>query len=190
VALRLIVLTLLIGVALGFAMGGSLRDFPTTPIRAGWVALGGVALQFLDPAGWKGAAALLTSFALLLVFAVVNIRVAGFVLISVGLSLNALVIAANAGMPIAREAIVRSDQAATIGELEAGGGGSKHHLAGDDTRLMVLGDAIGIPAPIGQAVSVGDLVLHAGIVWLVASAMQPRRRAADASTFGVRPAAV
>lgn len=174
--MRLIALTLLIGVVLGFAMGGSLRDFPTIPIRAGWVALAGLVMQLLDPAGWLGAATLLLSFALLLVFAVENIRVAGFVLIAVGLSLNALVIAANAGMPIAREAIARSDQAWTIPELEAGGGGSKHHLADDDTRLLVLGDAIGIPAPIAQVVSVGDLVLHAGIVWFVASAMQPALR--------------
>lgn len=171
--MRLIALTLLIGLGLGFVTGGSLRDFPATPTRSGWVALAGVILQFLDPAGWKGAATLLLSFALLLIFAAENIRTAGFVLIATGLSLNALVIAANAGMPVTREAIVRSGQAATIPELEAGAGGSKHHLADDDTRLMVLGDAIGIPAPVAQVVSVGDLVLHAGIIWFIASAMQP-----------------
>ena len=93
------------------------------------MALAGVILQFLEPAGWKGAATLLLSFALLLIFAAENIRTAGFVLIAAGLSLNALVIAANAGMPVTREAIVRSGQASTIPELEAGAGGSKHHLA-------------------------------------------------------------
>jgi hypothetical protein len=170
----LIALTLIVGILIGLALGGSLRDFPTIGVRGWPLALVGVVLQFLNPAGALGHATVLASFALLLAFAGLNLGAPGFLLIVVGLALNAVVIAANGGMPVAREAVVRSGQESAFSDLREHGG-AKHHLADDGSVLLTLGDAIGIPRPIGQAVSVGDLVLDVGIAWYIAAATLPRR---------------
>jgi hypothetical protein len=169
----LIALTLIVGIVVGLALGGSLREFPTIGIRWWPLALVGVAMQFLDPAGALGHATVLASFVLLLAFAALNVGAPGFLLILVGLALNTVVIAANGGMPVAREAIVRSGQEGTLSDLRDQSG-AKHHLADDGSVLLTLGDAIGVPRPIGQAVSVGDLVLDVGIAWYIAAATMPR----------------
>jgi Family of unknown function (DUF5317) len=170
----LIALTLIVGILLGLALGGSLRDFPTIGVRWWPLALAGVVLQFLNPGGAFGHATVLASFALLLAFAGLNFGAPGFLLIIVGLALNTVVIAANGGMPVAREAVARSGQEGALTDLREHGG-AKHHLADDGSVLLTLGDAIGIPRPIGQAVSVGDLVLDVGIAWYIAAATLPRR---------------
>jgi hypothetical protein len=90
-----------------------------------------------------------------------------------GLCLNFLVIAVNEGMPVTREAVLASDQAETLDDLSSAGG-SKHHLATPEDDLLFLADRIGIPSPVAQAVSVGDVVAYAGIVWFVVAAMRRR----------------
>ena len=167
---------LVVGVIVGFATGGSLRNFPSIPLRSWWFAVAGIALQFVNPPGALGHLAVAASFALLLVFAVLNIDQPGLLLFAVGVSLNALVVIANGGMPITRDAVIRSDQGGTLPALEAGAGGAKHHLANEDSVLLVLGDVTGVPAPIAAAMSVGDLVLYAGIAWYVAASMRPAAR--------------
>jgi hypothetical protein len=167
---------LVVGVIVGFATSGSLRNFPSIALRSWWFAVAGIALQFVNPPGALGHLAVAASFALLLVFAVLNIDRPGLLLFAVGVSLNALVVIANGGMPITRDAVVRSDQGGTLPALAAGVGGAKHHLANDDSVLLVLGDVTGVPAPIAAAVSVGDLVLYAGIAWYVAASMLPSAR--------------
>jgi len=172
----LIVVTFAIGGIAGLATGGSLRVFPSVRLHAWWLALAAVALQFVNPAGWLGNAAVLASFVLLLTFAVVNLEAPGMLLLLVGIGMNAAVIAANGGMPITRQAIVDSGQQSTLAELESGAGGAKHHLAGPGSTLLVLADVVGIPAPIAQAVSAGDLVMYVGVAWYVAAATKPRDR--------------
>ena len=173
----LIACTLALGVALGLALGGSLREFPTVRLRSWGLAAAGIAMQFLNPPGAWGHLLVVASFVVLLAFTMVNVEQPGVLLIGAGLLLNALVITVNAGMPVAREAIVRSGQEATLPDLVAGGG-AKHHLADDGTRLLLLGDVIAVPPPIAQAMSVGDLVMYGGVVWYLAAATGPRRRSA------------
>ena len=167
---------LVLGVIVGFATGGSLRDLPSIPLRTWWLAVVGIALQFVNPPGELGHLAVAASFGCLLVFAALNLEAPGLLLFTVGVALNALVVIANGGMPITREAVIRSDQAGTLPQLDAGEGGAKHHVADDDTVLLLLGDVTGIPSPIAAVVSVGDLVLYAGIVWYIAAAMGPGER--------------
>ena len=111
---------------------------------------------------------------MLLVFAFANIRLAGFVLIFVGLALNLTVIAANQGMPVTRHALVASGQGSLLGDLEHHGG-AKHFLARPgNTVLLSLGDVIPIGDPLNQVVSAGDCVVYGGVVWLIAAAMRGR----------------
>ncbi len=132
-------------------------------------------LQFLPITGDAGFWVLVASFALLLAFALLNLRAPGFILIFTGLLLNTIVIVANHGMPVAREALVRSGQESTLSDLQENGG-SKHHLADDDTVLLVLGDSIVVPPPVGIAISVGDLCVYLGVAWCFAASLRPRER--------------
>ena len=169
-----IVATIVVGVLLGVLTGGSLKQLPHLRIRWGWMALVGVALQFAQLSGTLGYAVLMASFALLLVFAAANLQRPGFFLVVAGLCLNTLVIGVNRGMPVTREALEGSNQGALLPDLIANSG-SKHHLAQGPNRLLVLADVIGVPAPVNQAISVGDICVHLGIVWYIVVAMKPER---------------
>ncbi len=173
--MKLILITVAAAIIVGLLAGGSFRYFPSIPL--GWwsLAIVGVVLQFLPVTGDVGFWALVTSFALLLAFASLNLRAPGFILIFVGLVLNTIVIVANHGMPVSREALVRSGQESTLSDLRAHGG-SKHHLADDGTVLLALGDSIVVPDPIGEAVSVGDLCVYVGVAWCLAASIRPRER--------------
>ena len=61
-----------------------------------------------------------------------------------------------------------------MAELRANGG-AKHHLADEGSILLPLADAIGIPAPVGAIVSVGDICVYLGVGWFLAAALRPRR---------------
>jgi hypothetical protein len=168
----LILGAILVAIAIGLATGGRLRGLGIAPIRWVWVALVGVALQYLVIRGPWAFPVLLASFACLLAFALANVHQPGFAVILVGLALNALVIAANHGMPVTRAALADSGQSASAHELITDADGAKHRLAGDGTVLLPLADVLGIPQPVGQAVSPGDLLVDLGIGWFVVAAMR------------------
>jgi hypothetical protein len=166
--------TVAIGILIGAVTGGSLKELPHLHIRWAWMALVGVALQFAPLTGTPGYVVLLASFAFLLAFGIGNLERPGFFLVLAGLCLNTLVIAVNHGMPVTREALAHSNQAALLPDLIAHGG-AKHHLATEQTRLLLLADVIGVPAPVNQAISVGDICVHVGIAWYIVVAMKPER---------------
>ena len=171
----------------GYAAGGRLRNFERLRLRAWWLAPLGLILQVQVPAVWHpsttlSVALLILSYGLLLVFAALNLRLAGFVPMFIGLALNLTVVSANHGMPVTRRALEASGQGSFLSEL-VHGKGAKHHLAGPDAVLLPLADVIPIPPPIAQVVSAGDLMVYGGVVWLVAATMRgrpqlwkPRRR--------------
>ena len=113
-------------------------------------------------------------------FAILNIRAPGVVLILIGLALNAIVIVANQGMPVTRNALEGSNQSATLSELIANGG-AKHHLADGTTNLLPLGDVIPLGQPLNQAISVGDVCVQLGAACFIVFSM-PRRHPRTVST--------
>jgi hypothetical protein len=174
--MRLILLTVLVALGVGLLTGGSLREFPTIKTRWWWLALAGVAMQFVTGGGTLEVTLLLGSFVALLAYVIANIRAPGFPLVLIGLLLNLSVIAANQGMPVTRQALEASGQGDTIGELATNGDGQKHYLVvdGDGTRLLPLGDVIALGDPVRQAVSIGDIFVHLGIAWFIVVAMRRR----------------
>jgi len=172
-----ILLILVLAVVVGFAAGGTLRNFEA--LRVNWwvLAFAGVALQTM-PLSWidmvpprlLGTGALLASYALLLAFIAVNRWIPGARVMALGLLLNMLVVGLNAGMPVSASAI------------EAAGGSAdrpastKHHLETQDDMLVFLGDVIPVPEPVGIVVSVGDVLLYAGMAWFVIQVMRGRSR--------------
>ena len=186
--MRLVLLTLPIGVLVGLVLGGRVGRLASLPVRAPLLALLGIALQFVPARGTTGAILLVASFVFLCAFAIRNVRLPGFPLILLGLVLNLTVIAVNNGMPVTRHALVLSGQESTLHDLRADGG-SKHHLATSGDELLPLADVLPLPPPVSQAISVGDIATHAGIVWLIVWGMLrvPAPSTPDASDDEDRP---
>jgi Family of unknown function (DUF5317) len=166
--------------ALGSTLGGRLRRLEKLHLRWWPLAIVGLALQFLPlPSGRWGTDLIVRilvlggSYALLLLFCVMNIRLPGIPLLLLGLALNAAVIIPNGGMPVSRSALIRSGQGDVLRELRDGGA-AKHHLMTDDDVLTFLSDVIPIGGPIHQVASVGDVFVYAGLVILVVQAMRGR----------------
>lgn len=137
----------------------------------------GLSLQLLPVTGTEALIALLLSFLLLAVFALRNVRLPGLPLIAAGLVLNLTVITANQGMPVSRRALVASGQAQTLAQLSREPR-QKHHLGSEEDVLLPLGDVIPIGPPIGQVISVGDVLMYAGVGWFVVATMRRCRRGA------------
>lgn len=174
--MTLILSTLVLAGMLGLLLGG--RPSNLARLRIRWVpaAVVGLALQLAPVPGNTWPLLLLyVSFALLTAFGIVNVhsRVPGAWLILIGIWLNFTVIAVNQGMPVSREALVRSDQMDTL-ELLVEEGGAKHHLARPNDQVLFLGDVIAIGPPVRQAVSVGDVFTYAGVAWLIVAGMRSR----------------
>jgi uncharacterized protein DUF5317 len=174
-----------LAIALGYVFGGRLKGLGELRVRWWGLALGGLALQFVPlPEGSGGTdlivrtAVLAASYALLLSFGVMNLKLPGMPLVLLGLAANFVVIAANGGMPVSAAALRNSGQAELISQLREAGA-DKHHLMSDDDVLTPLGDGIGVPKPIGQAISIGDAFQYAGLMWLAIAAMRGRIRSSQ-----------
>lgn len=177
----LIVSVLVIAVVLGYLAGGRLRSLEHLRLRWWWLAPLGLLMQ-LAPLPFHGhldkqvsVGLLIASYPILLAFVGRNIRLPGLPLMFIGLSMNLLVISVNDGMPVSRHALEASGQGNLLQDL-IHHGGAKHHLAGPGDVLLPLADVIAIGYPIRQVVSAGDLVVYAGLVWLIVAVMRRRPR--------------
>lgn len=168
---RLLLVVFVGAIAIGLLAGGRLANLAEHRFRLGWLGVIGVALQFLPVHGDAGDLVLTASFLCLFVVCGANWRLPGFVLILAGLLLNFVVITVNEGMPVSREAVVASGQAATLSELRELDS-PKHHLERPDDRLTALGDVIPVGPPIRQVVSVGDIAVLLGVAWFLIVAMR------------------
>jgi hypothetical protein len=178
----LLIAVVAFALVLGLLLKGSFRRFEDLRLRWWGLVVIGLGLQLVPlPSGDSGTdlvfrvAVLAVSYALLILFAALNIRWRGMPLVLIGLALNALVIVANGGMPVSADAIETSGQS-DMRQLLIEEGAAKHHLMTDDDVLTPLADVIPIPPPVGQIVSVGDLFVYSGIVWLVVVVMRGRTR--------------
>jgi hypothetical protein len=117
------------------------------------------------------------SYGLVIWFLVANRKLFGMPLLALGVSFNTLAIAVNGGvMPATRSAL-------KIAGIDTSGGYS-NSAAVSHAKLQLLGDVIPVPGPwpIGNVLSVGDLLIFAGALLLLHTAcgsrLARRRRAA------------
>jgi Family of unknown function (DUF5317) len=175
----LILIVLVFAFALGLALGGSLRSWERMRLHWWGLAPLGVALQVIPvPETWTSRAtigwvSLVASYLVLLVFIAVNRRIPGAALMAAGLLLNLAVVAPNQGMPVSAHAV---EVAAGEGSVRLPQDSAKHHLATEDDVLRSLGDAIPIPPPFRIVLSIGDVLLYAGIAWFVVIVTRGRFR--------------
>lgn len=173
-ALPLVGVVLAVGLSL--LRGGRFTYAARNEIHWLPVLIAGLLLQtLLDAMAARGAvgatgtvALLLLSEAAVLAFCLRNWYRAGMVLVAAGFTMNVLVILANGGMPVDPDAI-RS----LGGDPAAATLAGKHHLLSATTHLRWLADVIPVAA-LDLIISVGDIVLVAGMVPFAHDMMTPR----------------
>ena len=168
-----------LGIVIGLVTGGSFQKLSELRFRAWWLALVGLALQFVPVPTmngqidhWLGVGLLMASYGVLLLFVALNFRFTGMWLVGLGFAMNLLVIVVNGGMPVNQHALQRaygSGYGRTLHQLVTEGG-AKHHLARPDDVLLPLSDVIPVPRPVGNVFSAGDFVSLVGIAWLLGTA--------------------
>jgi hypothetical protein len=169
-----------LGFFIGLVRGGRLRHITTDRIALmplAWTAAGMQIAAQLVPRTWTVVAygLVVISFAALFAFAGANWRVPGMMLVAIGALLNYAVILANQGMPISEEAAARAGFVGAETERLVLRG--KHFVAAQsEITWPALGDVIPLWRQPAVA-SAGDLIIWAGLIVVVQSLMQPRRRA-------------
>lgn len=167
-----------LAVLAGYLAGGRLSRFTRLQLR--WWPLAPVALAFQGvplPDGDGGIDLTIrmlvfgTSYTLMLLFALKNLRIVGVPVVVIGLILNGLVVTLNGGMPVSGSALRSSAPSDTLDRLQDDQA-AKHHLMTEDTLLPFLGDVVAIRGPIRQVISVGDVFVYAGIAWLIVAVMR------------------
>jgi hypothetical protein len=94
-------------------------------------------------------------------------------LVTIGIALNAFVIAVNAGMPTKDDVVLRGGREVHVPITRT----VKHRPEEQSDRLGFLGDKISLPGARNDDYSVGDIVICVGIVDVCWEASRvPRRR--------------
>ena len=171
-----------VALLLVLATRGSFGQLLRLPVQSIWLVVVAIAIQLLlafvdipsDRFDDLGYGLVMASYAFLLAFCFVNLRISMMWVIALGIGLNALVIGLNQGMPTRdREATTRSGR--TIEEpIERT---AKHRPESDDDLLPFLGDRLEVPEPVDEVVSFGDVVIAIGVVLLCYRGSRVRRRA-------------
>jgi hypothetical protein len=152
--------------------GGQFRQLARIRLRHPWLLFLGLALQVLlelvdlPRARYDdlGLAILLASYVCIIGFGLSNLLVAGMGVITIGVALNAFVIALNQGMPYRVPEGKRAE--ATV----------KHRPEKPDDIWPVLGDSIVLGDPFNVSISFGDLIIGVGLVDLTYRASRRPRR--------------
>jgi hypothetical protein len=166
------------GLIVGWLRGGKLRQLGTLSLIAWPLPVAAMLLQsalWIDFGMDRGflypCARFLhpISYLPLLLFMVLNRKIPGMPMIGLGLLLNLLVITANGGaMPVDPAGLAPPLQE----ELLSGNGSPIHIPLTENTRLALLGDRNKMPYGESNIISIGDIVLAAGLLWIIQQGMQ------------------
>lgn len=174
---------LILAVIIGYLRGGRLRHLARLELRAETLILIALVIQWTTPMLARAFglppnfafAVWLIAFMLLMVALLMNRDRPALLVAAAGVGSNLLVIALNGGMPVLPAAIRFLDPSKPLTSA-AFAGDPLYHLAGPATRLPFLADAIPWPWPPFQrgVMSIGDVLLMAGVFWLVQEGMNYR----------------
>lgn len=154
---------------------GRLGRLADVELRAVWAVLVAAAIQVVVTSLARGGSHDLhvafhaASYGLVFWFLVANRRLAGMPLLALGVTLNSIAIALNGGvMPASRTAL-------DISGIDTSGGYA-NSAAVAHAKLQAIGDVIPVPGPwpIGNVLSVGDLLIFAGALVILHTACSSR----------------
>jgi hypothetical protein len=159
---------------------GSFRRLGQIELRHLWILLVALAIQVVlevvtlpaDRIDDLGFGLLVLSFVLIFAFCLLNLRTSGFVVVAVGVALNALVIGLNHGMPTKDDVVERHGQEVHVPIEHT----VKHKPSTGDDRLGFLGDQITLPGRPNEQFSIGDVVILLGVVDVCFQASRRPRR--------------
>lgn len=173
----------LLGAVIGFLRGGRLNRLGQINLPGWPLALVALLIQvglWVDfGARWNYLGELipylhLLSYLPLLVFVYINRKQPGMYIIGLGLLLNLLAIAVNGGaMPVDANKL----SPLLREELLNGTGSPVHVPISSTTRLAFLGDILRIPYGKYRMISLGDILLAAGLLHFIQQGMQKKRTA-------------
>jgi hypothetical protein len=173
---------LIVGLALGFVFGGRPQNLGQLKLRSNVLIFVSLAIQLVLFTGLSLPADAVTTAYMIsgllgLIWLAQNFRVAGVPCMLLGTLSNFVTIALNGGrMPIEGVLLAKIRGADYVRELASGTVTSNSSLVNDHTQLWFLTDQILIPKPwpLPTVLSFGDLIIAAGVVWLVAAGMQAK----------------
>jgi hypothetical protein len=152
--------------------GGQFRQLGRIRLRRPWMLFAGLLLQvlleFVDLPRARyddvGLTILLASYVLIIGFGLSNLLLTGMGVITIGIAMNAFVIALNQGMPYR---VADGDRKETT---------VKHRPEKSSDLLPELGDYIVLGSPVDASISFGDLVIAVGLIDLTYRASRRPRR--------------
>jgi hypothetical protein len=155
--------------------GGSLKGLARLDIRVPWTVLLSAAIQVGITSAHRGGSHTLhvvlhfISYALVVWFLIANRRFVGMPMLTLGAGLNVLAITVNGGVMPAWSTAIR-----LAGLDEKAGFDNSAPVS--HAHLQFLGDVIPVPGPwpIGNVLSVGDLLIFAGAFVLLHHACASR----------------
>jgi len=175
---------LIIGLALGAALGGHPRQLGQLTLRWNVLIFWSLALQLflftgasIDPPAVTVLYPL--SGGLAIAWLARNLVIPGIACMMVGGLSNFLAIVANGGrMPVEPNLLAQTRGADYVRALAAGLVTSNSSLADSNTHLRWLTDLILIPPPwpLPTVLSVGDVLIALGVIWLIVKAMRSRAK--------------
>lgn len=169
---------LALGILIGLIRGGKISNMMQVKIRYPWlvflsilteyglIVLMRVSTVITQPIVFASVCA---QYLLLLLFLWMNRYIPYTWLVGTGSLLNFLVIMLNRGaMPLSKAALAMDVNSKNLGYL-ADGRMLTYHIVNENTLLAFLGDIIYLPAPFKAFLSIGDIILFAGILLLLQS---------------------
>lgn len=168
----LVLLVMLLAAVLALATGGRFSHLTHLQLAGTRWLLAAGAAQLVGAlfGGTSYALFLLVSAGLVAVFLAANRSQPGVALLAAGFAANALVVLLNGAMPVSADALARAGLDVSAADLLLD---PRHEHVGDATRLPWLGDTIPLALPgLGQAVSVGDILIAAGAGLMLYTAMR------------------
>ncbi|MDP3179003.1 MAG: DUF5317 domain-containing protein [Spirochaetaceae bacterium] len=181
----IVLYAVVVGVLLGYAFHGRLSNLAGLPLRSLWLVLLALVIQVLifplftrEPLLPYGTAVLHgVSYGILLLWLFLNLRNRALLVVGAGALLNLVVVFANGGYMPASPAALRIAGLAQTADIAARGE-TYGNIVGNGvaTRLNLHGDWIPTPPahPFARAMSVGDVLIMAGLTWLLVKGMRTR----------------
>ncbi len=175
------------GLGLGLLLGGQPRQLASLGLRSNALIFGSLGIQLFLFTGLSVPHDVVTVLYLLSGLLAIgwlsrNLRIHGIPCVAAGALSNFLAIIANGGrMPIDAALLARIRGSAYGSALASDRLTSNSSLADDHTRLVWLTDRILIPPPwpLPTVISLGDILIALGVIWLIAIGMRPPAGARD-----------